>query len=304
MRITLIHNPTSGDAGHSASALQRILRDEGCVVSYRSTDKDWKKALERPGDLVVAAGGDGTIAQVARQMAHRDTPLTVMPLGTANNIAKTLGIAGDAREFVRSWRGSAPRPFDLGVVMPGAQAEPFVEAFGGGIFGEVIASGATVAEATIMGRETDRALHLLRSVAEAARPARWRVEVDGRDLSGDYLAVEVMNIRFAGPNVPLARGADPGDGCLDVILIGPSERDALVAYASERIRESDGQLSDMPRHQGRRVVLRPPRGVPLHLDDGLWTDDDKTGHGTIEIEADTAALAVIRPHGSEGREAS
>lgn len=71
-----------------------MLRDEGYVVSYRSTEKDWKKALERPGDLVVAAGGDGTIAKVARQMAHRGTPLTVMPLGTANNIARPCASPG------------------------------------------------------------------------------------------------------------------------------------------------------------------------------------------------------------------
>ncbi len=104
-----------------------------------------------------------------------------MPLGTANNIGKTLGIAGDARDFIRTWRDAQPRPFDLGVVKIASQSEPFVEAVGGGIFGEVIAGGATVGGATIMGRETDRALHLLRSIAVAAKPAHWQVEVDGRD---------------------------------------------------------------------------------------------------------------------------
>jgi len=99
-----------------------MLRDEGYEVSYRSTDQDWKKALKRPGDLVVAAGDDGTIAKVARRLAHSGKPLTVMPLGTANNIGKTLGIAGDAREFVRTWRDAAAEPFDLGMATTGSDS--------------------------------------------------------------------------------------------------------------------------------------------------------------------------------------
>jgi len=284
-----------------------MLRDEGYEVSYRSTDQDWKKALKRPGDLVVAAGGDGTIAKVARRLAHSGTPLTVMPLGTANNIGKTLGIAGDAREFVRTWRDAAAEPFDLGMATTGSDSKPFVESFGGGIFAEVIAGGDTVSGAAIMGRETDRALHLLRSVAVAAEPAPWRVEVDGRDLSGEYVAVEVMNIRFSGPNVPLARGADPGDGLLDVVLMGASERDALVDYVSGRIMEASGQLAELPRHQGRRIVLGPPPSAPLHLDDDPWRSKGPSSAKiseprAIEIEVDPGALDVIRGTGPEPRD--
>ncbi len=302
MRITLIHNPTSGDAGHSAGALKKMIREEGHKVSYRSTDRCWKKALDRPGEIVVAAGGDGTIAKVAKRLADSGTPFTVMPLGTANNIGKTLGIHGDARAFIRTWQEETPRPFDLGMARAGSgdgSPKPFVEAFGGGIFGAVIAGGAAVAGEAIMGRETDRALHLLAEMAAAARPARWRIEVDGRDLSGRYVAVEVMNIRLAGPNVPLARGADPGDGLLDVVLIGPSERDALVSYVSDRIRQADGQLPDLPRHQGRRIVLRPPAGVPFHLDDDPWSPGGAGKARTIEIEVDAGALEVIWGIGRE-----
>ena len=281
-----------------------MLRDEGYEVSYRSTEQDWTKALERPGDLVVAAGGDGTVAKVAVSLAHSGTPLTVMPLGTANNIAKTLGIAGDAREFIHTWREAVPRPFALGLVTSSSETQPFVDGFGGGIFADLIAAGGVVGDAlSILGRETDRALHLLRSVAAAARPLPWGVEVDGRDLSGEYVAVEVLNIRFAGPNVPLARGADPGDGFLDVVLLGSSERDALVAYVSGRIMEASGQLPELPRHQGRRIVLAPPDGVALHLDDDPWPRDDGSstagGPGTVEIEVDAGALEVIRGTGQE-----
>ena len=60
-------------------------------------------ALDDPGDLAVVAGGDGTVAKVAIGVADTDTPTAaVLPLGTANNIGKALGVFGDIRDLVGS----------------------------------------------------------------------------------------------------------------------------------------------------------------------------------------------------------
>src|SRR5438477_13071175 len=66
MRITLMHNPKAGDAEHGRKQLMAALAKAGHHVNYQSTKKgDYKKGLKKPTDLVLAAGGDGTVVKVA-----------------------------------------------------------------------------------------------------------------------------------------------------------------------------------------------------------------------------------------------
>ncbi len=116
------------------------------------------------------------------------------------------------------------------------------------------------------------------------------------------MRVTLIHNSTAGDEGHSARSADPGDGLLDVILIGPSERDALVEYVSGRITEASGQLSAVPSHQGRRIVLRPPESAALHLDDDPWPKVNARSSRPIEIEVDPGALDVIWGTGPEQRD--
>ena len=102
MKISLIHNPTAG-GGRDVDDVIELLTDAGHEVHHRSSEDNWQSLLQDPGDLVVAAGGDGTVRDVALAAADRGLPFAALPIGTANNVAKTLGLIGDARELVRSW---------------------------------------------------------------------------------------------------------------------------------------------------------------------------------------------------------
>ena len=109
MRITLIHNPRAGNHDDEGAAeLRKLLKDAGHKLRYQSAkDEDWKRSLKKPADLVVVAGGDGTVGKVTRRMVGRGVPLAVLPSGTANNIARTLGLIGRPfEELVRSWEGA------------------------------------------------------------------------------------------------------------------------------------------------------------------------------------------------------
>ena len=105
---------------------------------------------------------------------------------------------------------------------------------GGGVVADLISRGDEVeADATLLGRETDRALHLFGEIVREAPVGHWRVVADGTDLSGDYIAVEVLNIRFVGPNLPFAPQANPSDGLLDLVLVSEAERESLLAYVQK-----------------------------------------------------------------------
>jgi diacylglycerol kinase family enzyme len=207
---------------------------------------------------------------VALAAADSAVPFAILPIGTANNIAKTLGLMGDARALVESWSDALDHgvPFDIGE----ANGKRFVESVGGGPIPDLIARSDEIeSDANLLGQETDRALHLLRELVADAPTRRWRVVVDGNDLSGDYLAVEVVNIRFVASNVPVAPTADPSDGLLDVVLIGEAERQSLIDYLDDRLHLSSGTLPETRRVSGRLIELEAPAGVRMHLDDRLWT---------------------------------
>jgi diacylglycerol kinase (ATP) len=94
MKVTLIHNPGAGDKERpDRDWLIAMVQSAGHDVTYQSLKKDdWHITLEDPVDLVVAAGGDGTVGEVARKLIGRRIPVAVLPTGTANNVSRTLGV--------------------------------------------------------------------------------------------------------------------------------------------------------------------------------------------------------------------
>src|SRR5687768_16389172 len=97
--VHLFHNPGAGNEEHSREELTSLLEANGYECNYISTkEKGWKRFNDKAG-IVVIAGGDGTIRKVVKELL-RIQPLPkpvfigILPLGTANNIAKSLGISG------------------------------------------------------------------------------------------------------------------------------------------------------------------------------------------------------------------
>ncbi len=130
MRVTLIHNPHSGDdAQPGAEGLIAVMRAAGHQVAYRSChDDDWTAALEEPTELLAIAGGDGTVADVVKRMIGRGIPLALLPMGTANNIGRTLGVADVSLEQqVIGWHTARRTTFDIGLARGPWGAKYFLE---------------------------------------------------------------------------------------------------------------------------------------------------------------------------------
>jgi diacylglycerol kinase family enzyme len=291
----LIHNPTAGDGRPSAADLTTILEKAGFSVRYRSTKKDWKRALHDKSDLVVIAGGDGTVAKVLRELRGSGMPAGLIPIGTANNVARTLGISGDAREIVAGWQLGDDRPYDVGLADSGKRQMSFVESAGGGLLAQLMLDADEHVEkaGSLVGSELDRALHHLRRQVQEAPAAAWKVQVDGIDRSGHYIAVEAMNIRHAGPSVPIAPDAEVGDGILDVVLIRDEERDALMDYIDQRLAQHEIKPPAFMTYRGKRIELAVDR-MPMRVDDRVVAEDG----GTWRITVDPGAVTFLGAAGS------
>jgi diacylglycerol kinase (ATP) len=299
VRVTLLHNPTSGDEEHSRERLVAALEEARHETVYQSTKEDrWADALARPSDLVVAAGGDGTVDKVFKALAGRDVPVALLPLGSANNVARTLGVATDAStlQLARAWPNACSRPYDIGELHAGDDVVRFVECMGGGIFGDVLVRAAERDEELSAEEKKELGLELLEVTIHDAPAYHWALELDGEDLSGEFLAVEVMNVREIGPNVPLAPDADPGDGLLDLALVGAGHREGLAAYLREREPDHHIPPPALRRASGRRLRVRFPAGCPLHVDDEPWPEGRKDGaEGEAVFTVGGVRVEVLQP---------
>jgi diacylglycerol kinase family enzyme len=135
MRALGVHNPNAGIKGHNEDSIVEALQLADCKATYVSTkEHDVKGALKERFDLVVAAGGDGTVGYVFRHLAHRSIPIGLMPLGSANNIARSLGIAGTPAELAEQWDMAHLWPFHLmNVTEDDGERQSVVEGFGIGL---------------------------------------------------------------------------------------------------------------------------------------------------------------------------
>src|SRR5256886_6493144 len=139
MRITLMHNPKAGDAEHGRKQLMAALAEAGHHATYQSTkERGFKKALKQPTDLVLAAGGDGTVAKVACRLVDSGIPLSVLPLGTANNLARALGFLASPEEIITRLEGGRKRAFDVGFAYGPWGERYFFEAAGGGLLADYV----------------------------------------------------------------------------------------------------------------------------------------------------------------------
>jgi diacylglycerol kinase (ATP) len=306
VRVTLIHNPGAGsDGGTQLGALQRLIRDQGHELRAKSCrDDDWIAVLDAPADMVAVAGGDGTVARVAKQLVGRGLPVAPIPAGTANNISTALGLVGrPIEELVRQWSGSRTVKLDIGMAEGPWGRRHFIEGVGVGLFANTVPM--VDAKLQRQGPDAPRekvkfALQKILERLERARPVALEAVLDGRDVSGQYVLFEALNLPYVGPNLFLAPDSKRGDGQFDLVMAGEAERERLAHYLATW-QEEKSRLAVLPSRQGKRLEIRWT-GYPVHIDDEFWPEDGvpPPGAGHIELTLGSAAVEFLVPAKKDG----
>ena len=205
-------------------------------------------------------------------------PITILPLGTANNIAKSLGINGTLEQLVAGWDEGRRRQIDVGIVCAPWGKTRFIEGLGCGLFTDVMAAlDAKQKKRPKLFKRTNDPMGLaLRALHDALtdyRALELQATLDGADISGRYLMLEAMNIRHLGPNLLLAPDADPGDGLLDFVLLTEATRQEFAHYLAYRL-EGKQEAPFLPVRRGKCLKLNWS-GLLLRLDDMLWPEVEK-----------------------------
>jgi diacylglycerol kinase (ATP) len=303
MKITLIHNPSAGGPGQpGARQLRDLIRSAGHEVRYRSSKtKDWARALKEPADLIAVAGGDGMIGRVLRRMVGSGRPVAVLPMGTANNFSRSLGITGmPIEQHIASWAHARAAKIDAAHVSGPWETTHFVEGLGVGLFAWVMPKASRdpmLAQITDPAKAVAYVIKMLKKRLLSHPPKRVNATLDGTDISGDYVLFEVLNTQFVGPNLYLSPHGHAGDGLLDVVMVTEKERDHLYACLS-RWQRRRLALPKLPTLSGRRIELQHG-DHDVHVDDRLYRRSDvpgATATSLIKIKVAKGALHLCVPH--------
>jgi diacylglycerol kinase family enzyme len=196
---------------------------------------------------------------------------------------------------------------DAGLAKGPWGSQYFIEGFGLGLFAEAMhrLEGGKSNELTHSNKPEQimyAVLDLLKKQLKGNRSVRMIVRLDGKEVSGDYVLLEALNIRFIGPNLHLVPDADISDGFFDVVFVTKRERAKLSRYLTERLKNKNSR-SKLTTRRGRHLQIEW-ESSPVHLDDKPWPQDHDripVPSNAIDIKIQPGALVFLVPKDKNAR---
>lgn len=235
-------------------------------------------------DIVIAAGGDGTVNETAAALLHSKTALGLIPCGSGNGLARTLGIPMDFEGALNVIANCKPYSIDCGV----AEGMPFFCTFGVGF-------DAVVTEKFAAGKRRGKMEYVRNALIEFLNfsSEHYALKIDGKVYTEDAMLIAVCNTSQYGNNAYIAPRASLSDGLLDVTVIRSG---SPFNHAWAGVGLMSGKIDKhriIDTFKAKEVKIARLSDGPAQLDGEPLTLGKK-----IEIKCEPACLNVI----SSGKE--
>jgi diacylglycerol kinase (ATP) len=260
---------TTRYAGHAAD-----LAREAATLGYRT---------------VAACGGDGTLAEAATGLVGSDTPLAVIPRGTANQVALNLGIPLDLDQAIDIALDGVARPIDLGRI-----DERFFALVAGAGFDAAVMQSAT----RELKERWGFGAYIYAAMKEAlnAAPRPFRLTTDMRVLEIDAVSVMVANVgelftRWLPLRFPL--GPEPADawhdGLLDVVIVAPRNPPDLAALLWHAANRRFTHHERLVHFQTTAITIEADPAIAVQI------DGDPAGETPVSMAVVRDAVRIVMP---------
>ena len=293
-QAALVYNPIKVDEKRLRSILREMSSEAGWEhpAFYPTTIADAGQAataaaLERGVDVVLVAGGDGTVRAVSEAIANSGVPLAILPSGTGNLLARNLGLPlADTTEMIRAALGDFRHAIDIGwarLTRPdGSESEhAFVVLAGMGLDADMIANTRSDLKKSVGWiAYVDGAARSL----VTAQPFRAVYQIDeGRLHSTKVHSILFANCGALPGGIALIPDASVTDGTLDVAVIQPT---GVLGWLGvwRKIWWDNSVLRRF--RAGRRVLERRGRDASVHYFRGLAAEAAATTPKPIELDGD------------------
>jgi YegS/Rv2252/BmrU family lipid kinase len=263
----MVVNPGSLNGKAEAANIDAILRERGVeIVPLSCTDLKQQlaaiKACATEADCLIAGGGDGTMNALAPLLMETGLPLGIVPMGTANDLARTLGIPAKVDEAVDIILQGRRRRIDLGEV-------------NGRLFFNVAHVGLGVNVTRQVSSATKKRwgflsyVRALPGMIRSARPFTARVICDGRERTLRTLQIAVGNGRHYGGGMTIVEHACIDDGLLAFYCVRPARLWELIRLAPLLKSGRFGGTEHVVCDTGHSIELRTRRPMPVTADGEL-----------------------------------
>ena len=286
-RILFIINPISGT--HSKEEIPRLI-DERLDktlfdVDIRMTEYAGhaaelaQEAARQQVDIAVAVGGDGTVNEVARSLAHTSTALGIIPCGSGNGLARHLCIPLDVSKALDIINRCQIEPFDYGVI----NGLPFFCTCGMGFDAFI---SLKFAEAGKRGPIT----YVENVLKEGLkyRPETYQIIDDNGTMRYKAFLIACANASQYGNNAYIAPGASMKDGEMDVIIMEPFDALDAPQIAADLFMKTLGNNSKIKTFRTKSLHIRRQQPGAIHYDgDPIMTDPE------IDVHIEPLGIRIV-----------
>ena len=291
----IIVNPTAG-SGRGARLVPWLREQlaDGDAELHVTDDPAQPEALaaaaaERGCGRVIAVGGDGTVQAVVNGLLDvgRDVEMSVMPIGSGNDLARSLGLPTDPAGAWAVATDPSTRRIDVARARNGEGRERWFASAGGIGFDAQVAA----AMASRRGWQAGRAGYLLTTLSELRRFTNQRVRlmIDGETLERRVLFVAIANGAYYGGGMRIAPDAQVDDGLLDMCVVGNISRLTAIREMPNLYRGTHVRNRAVSMHVARTLTVEGDAETRVHL------DGEPFGGLPLEVVLHPGALAVAVP---------
>jgi diacylglycerol kinase (ATP) len=291
-RPYIIFNPAAGSAKRCEKAVERLkqLSPKSLRMTRRRGDAEkWARRVRASKPkLIIVAGGDGTLNEVVNGLGTfaRNVHIGIVPLGTGNDFARTLGLPARVDENIDLIRQHKTTLIDL-VRVRSQRSRYFVNVSTGGF------SGIVDSKITPQIKQSWGPLAYIRGAAAALTDLHYyktQIVLDDRErLSEEVLDVVIANGRYVAGGLPIAPEADPSDGKLEVILVPKTGATEMALLAAEIALGRHLSNNATIFRRAKKIAVRSRPGMCFNVDGEL------IGNAPAVFEVMPRALNFITP---------